>query len=305
MNRKKHFLTLSDYTGEEINELLNMADQMKFEQKNHIPHRHLEGKTLGLIFETPSTRTRVSFETGMYHLGGLALFLSAKDLQMELGEPMEDTARAMSGYVDGVMLRTGSHIEAETFAQYATVPVINGMTDLAHPCQVLADLMTIREYKRTFKGKKVCYIGDGGDVANSLIVGALKVGMAVSVSCPEGYEPDSRVMAWAETSGNFTFTYDPFEAVQDADVVYAGHWAPVSEEKDEESRKKVFSNHQVNGILIRNAKTDAIVLHCLPAHRGQEITGGVLEEHAGEIFAQAENRLHAQKAVLVRLLGDR
>ena len=305
MNRKDHFLTLWDYTGEELHELLNMADQLKYEQKNHMEHHHLKGKTLGMIFQKHSTRTRVSFETGMSQLGGMAMFLSAKDLQMERGEPMQDTARVLSGYLDGLMIRTGSHAEAETLAEYATVPVINGMTDFAHPCQVLADLMTIREYKRTFKGKKVCYIGTGGNVANSLIVGALKVGMAVSVSCPEGYGPDSEILRWAEHAGEFTCTNDPNLAVKNADVVYSGMWCAHSEEKDEESRKKVFSNHQVNGILIRNAKTDAIVLHSLPAHRGLEITGEVFEEHAGEIFAQAENRLHAQKAVLVRLLGDR
>lgn len=303
MNRKDHFLALTDYTGEELNELLNMADQLKYEQKNGITHPRLAGKTLGMIFQKHSTRTRVSFETGMYQLGGMAMFLSAKDLQIERGEPMQDTARVLSGYLDGMMIRTGSHADLETLAEYAAVPVINGRTDLAHPCQALADLMTIREYKRTFKGKKLCYVGCGNHVANSLIVGALKVGMTVAVACPEGYEPEAGVLAWARNQSGFLLTHDPNEAATGADVVYSGLWEGKNEELDGKFSEKVFTNYQVNGILTRNANQDAIVLHCLPAHRGREITADVFEEHAGEIFTQAENRLHAQKAVLVRLLG--
>lgn len=305
MNRKEHFLTLGDYSGEELNELLNMADQLKYEQKHGIEHHHLAGKTLGMIFQKHSTRTRVSFESGMYQLGGMAMFLSGKDLQLERGETMQDTARALSGYLDGMMLRTERHEDVETLAEYAHVPVINGRTEFAHPCQVLADLMTVREYKRTFRGKKICYVGAGSNVANSLIVGALKVGMEVSMACPEGYEPAESVLEFAAGTQRFTLTEDPIQAVQGADAVYAGLWFPGETEKNEKNLKKVFSNYQVNDILIRNAKPDAIVLHCLPAHRGQEITAELFETHAKEIFDQSENRLHAQKAVLVRLLGGR
>lgn len=305
MNRKEHFLTLGDYSGEELNELLNMADQLKYEQKHGIEHHHLAGKTLGMIFQKHSTRTRVSFESGMYQLGGMAMFLSGKDLQLERGETMQDTARALSGYLDGMMLRTERHEDMETLAEYAHVPVINGRTEFAHPCQVLADLMTVREYKRTFRGKKICYVGAGSNVANSLIVGALKVGMEVSMACPEGYEPAESVLEFAAGTQRFTLTEDPIQAVQGADAVYAGLWFPGETEKNEKNLKKVFSNYQVNDILIRNAKLDAIVLHCLPAHRGQEITAELFETHAKEIFDQSENRLHAQKAVLVRLLGGR
>lgn len=305
MNRKEHFLTLGDYSGEELNELLNMADQLKYEQKHGIEHHHLAGKTLGMIFQKHSTRTRVSFESGMYQLGGMAMFLSGKDLQLERGETMQDTARALSGYLDGMMLRTERHEDVETLAEYAHVPVINGRTEFAHPCQVLADLMTVREYKRTFRGKKICYVGAGSNVANSLIVGALKVGMEVSMACPEGYEPAESVLEFAAGTQRFTLTEDPVQAVQGADAVYAGLWFSGETEKNEKNLKKVFSNYQVNDILIRNAKPDAIVLHCLPAHRGQEITAELFETHAKEIFDQSENRLHAQKAVLVRLLGGR
>lgn len=305
MNRKAHFLTLGDYSGEELNELLNMADQLKYEQKHGIEHHHLAGKTLGMIFQKHSTRTRVSFESGMYQLGGMAMFLSGKDLQLERGETMQDTARALSGYLDGMMLRTERHEDVETLAEYAHVPVINGRTEFAHPCQVLADLMTVREYKRTFRGKKICYVGAGSNVANSLIVGALKVGMEVSMACPEGYEPAESVLEFAAGTQRFTLTEDPIQAVQGADAVYAGLWFSGETEKNEKNLKKVFSNYQVNDILIRNAKPDAIVLHCLPAHRGQEITAELFETHAKEIFDQSENRLHAQKAVLVRLLGGR
>ena len=305
MNRKEHFLTLGDYSGEELNELLNMADQLKYEQKHGIEHHHLAGKTLGMIFQKHSTRTRVSFESGMYQLGGMAMFLSGKDLQLERGETMQDTARALSGYLDGMMLRTERHEDMETLAEYAHVPVINGRTEFAHPCQVLADLMTVREYKRTFRGKKICYVGAGSNVANSLIVGALKVGMEVSMACPEGYEPAESVLEFAASTQRFALTEDPIQAVQGADAVYAGLWFPGETEKNEKNLKKVFSNYQVNDILIRNAKPDAIVLHCLPAHRGQEITAELFETHAKEIFDQSENRLHAQKAVLVRLLGGR
>ncbi len=304
MSEKRDFLTLMDYTGEELNELLNMADQLKYEQKNAMEHPRLKGKTLGMIFRQHSTRTRVSFEAGMYQLGGLAMFLSARDLQMERGEPVQDTARVLSGYLDGLMVRTDCHEDAVTLAEYAAVPVINGMTDYAHPCQALGDLMTIREYKRTFKGKKLCYIGPGNNVANSLIVGTLKVGMEVSAACPKGYAPAGEVLQWAAGAGGFTLTEDPETAILDADVVCAGVWDASFQKIPEETRKKVFPNYQVNGILIGKAKPDAIVLHSLPAHRGEEITEEMFEAHAGEIFQEAENRLHGQKAILLKLLGE-
>lgn len=300
MSGKRDLLTLMDYTGEELNELLNTADQLKYEQKNHMAHPKLQGKTLGMVFQQNSTRTRVSFEAGMYQLGGLAMFLSARDLQMEQGEPVQDTARVLSGYLDGLMVRTDRHADAVTLAEFATVPVINGMTDYAHPCQALGDLMTIREYKRTFKGKKLAYIGPGSNVCNSVVVGALKVGMEVTVACPEGFGPAKAVLDWAETMPGFACVTDPESAVLGADVVYAGIWG----KNTEETRKKVFSNYRVDDILIGKARPDAIVLHSLPAHRGEEITAGVFEEHAGEIFRQAENRMHGQKAILTKLLGE-
>ena len=298
----KHLLKLGDLSEKEIVEILNLADQLKYEKKNGIKHHLLKGKTLGLIFEKSSTRTRVSFEVGMYDLGGNALFLSSRDLQIGRGEPVQDTARVLSRYLDGIMIRTFAQSEVEDLAKYGSIPIINGLTDYCHPCQVLADLMTIREHKGVLAGRKMCYIGDGNNMTNSIIVGCIKMGMEVSVACPKGYEPDADIMAWARETGKFTCTDDVFEAAKDADVLYTDVWASMGQEAEAEERKKIFKGYQINADVMAVAKSDAMVMHCLPAHRGEEITEDVLEAHADEIFDEAENRLHAQKAVLVKCM---
>ena len=300
----KHLLKLGDLTSEEIVEILNLADQLKYEKKNGIEHKHLKGKSLGMIFEKSSTRTRVSFEVGMYELGGNPMFLSSNDLQIGRGEPVEDTARVLSRFVDGIMIRTFAQKEVEDLAKYGSIPIINGLTDYAHPCQVLADLLTIREHKGKLAGLKLCFIGDGNNMANSLIVGCIKCGMAVSIACPKGYEPDSEIMAWAKETGDFLCTDNIEEAVAGADVVYTDVWASMGQEGEAEERKKIFANFQVNEQFMALANDGAMVLHCLPAHRGEEITAETFEKHADEIFDEAENRLHAQKAVLVMLMKD-
>jgi len=299
----KHLLKLMDWSEQEITETLNLADQLKYEKKNGIEHHILKGKTLGMIFQKSSTRTRVSFEVGMYDLGGSALFLSSRDLQIGRGEPVEDTARVLSRYLDGIMIRTYAQDEVEKLAEYGSIPIINGLTDYCHPCQVLADLMTIREHKGVIKGNKMCYIGDGNNMTNSLIVGAIKTGMSMAVACPKGYEPDAEIMKWASENGEFLCTDNILEAAKDADVLCTDVWASMGQEGEAEERKKVFAGYQINAEVMSVAKSDAMVLHCLPAHRGEEITAEVLEAHASEIFDEAENRLHAQKAVLVKCLG--
>ena len=298
----KHLLKLADLTPEEILSVLNLADQLKYERKNNIEHHHLKGKQLGMIFSKSSTRTRVSFEVGMNELGGNALFLSDRDLQIGRGEPIKDTVRVLSRYLDGIMIRTFAQKDVEELAEYGSIPIINGLTDYCHPCQVLADLMTIREYKGSFKGLKLCFIGDGNNMANSLIVGGIKMGMQVAIACPDGYRPDKGVCEWAEKNGNLLVTSDIFAAVKDADAVYTDVWASMGQESEKAEREKVFKNYCVNAEVMTLAKPDALVLHCLPAHRGEEITDEVFEAHAQEIFDEAENRLHAQKAVLVKLL---
>ena len=298
----KHLLKLSDLSEKEISEILNIADQLKYEKKHGITHHLLKGKTLGMIFEKSSTRTRVSFEVGMYDLGGNALFLSSRDLQIGRGEPVQDTARVLSRYLDAIMIRTYAQKEVEDLAKYGSIPIINGLTDYCHPCQILADLMTIREHKGKLQGLKLCYIGDGNNMANSYIVGALKMGMTVAIASPKGYEPDADIVKWAETTGRFTLTTDIFEAAKDADVVCTDVWASMGQEDEANERKKVFESYQVNSELMKAAHPDAMVQHCLPAHRGEEITEEVFEAHANEIFDEAENRLHAQKAVLVKCL---
>ena len=298
----KHLLKLLDVSEKEILEILNLADQLKYERKHGIAHEHLKGKTLGMIFQKSSTRTRVSFETGMYQLGGQALFLSNRDLQIGRGEPVQDTARVLSRYLDGIMIRTFEQKEVEDLAKYGSIPVINGLTDFCHPCQILADLMTIREYKGSFKGLKACFIGDGNNMANSLIVGCIKVGMSVSIACPNGYEPDADIVKWGQAQGKLTITNNPLEAAEGADVVYTDVWASMGQEGEAQIRRKAFEGFQVNDALMAKANDGAMVLHCLPAHREEEITAKVLEAHANEIFEEAENRMHAQKAVLVKLM---
>ena len=299
----KHLLKLSDLSTAEITSIIDLADQLKYEQKHGISHKKLEGKTLGMIFTKASTRTRVSFEVGMYQLGGNALFLSGNDLQLGRGEPIEDTARVLSRYVDGVMIRTYKQSDVEELAKYGSIPIINGLTDYCHPCQVLADLMTIREYKGDFNGLKLAYIGDGNNMANSLIVGGIKVGMNVAIACPKGYEPDSKILSWANENGKLQLTTNPMDAVEGADVIYTDVWASMGQEGEAVERKKIFKDYCVNKTLTKRANNNAMVLHCLPAHRGEEITADVFESHANEIFDESENRLHVQKAVLVKLLG--
>lgn len=299
----KHLLRMLDLSKEEIIEILNLADQLKYEKKHGIPHDHLKGKTLGMIFQKSSTRTRVSFETGMYQLGGSALFLSSRDLQIGRGEPVQDTARVLSRYLDGIMIRTFDQSEVDMLAEYGSIPIINGLTDFAHPCQVLADLMTIREYKNKLEGLKFCFIGDGNNMANSLTVGCLKVGMDVTLACPKGYYPDEKILDFVKDYSNFKIVQDPVAAAADADVIYTDVWASMGQEGEAEKRKAAFSGYQINDAVMASAKPDAIVLHCLPAHREEEITAKVFEAHANEIFDEAENRLHAQKAVMVKVMG--
>lgn len=299
----KHLLKMLDLSTEEIIEILNLADQLKYEKKHGIPHNHLQGKTLGMIFQKASTRTRVSFETGMYQLGGCPLFLSASEMQIGRGEPVQDTARVLSRYIDGIMIRTFDQEEVEKLAEYGNIPIINGLTDFSHPCQVLADLMTVREYKNKLDGLKMCYIGDGNNMANSLTVGCLKVGMDVTLACPEGYYPDPAVLEFAKTYHNFKIVNSPVEAAQDADVLFTDVWSSMGMESEIEQRKIAFKGYQINDEVMSVAKSDAMVMHCLPAHREEEITAKVFEEHAQEIFDEAENRLHAQKAVMVKLMS--
>ena len=304
---QKDLLKLLDLTPADIVKILDTADQMKYNQKHGLTHHYLEGKTLAMIFEKNSTRTRVSFETGMFQLGGHALFLSGKESQIGRGEPIEDTARVLSRYCDGIMIRTFGQAEVETLAKYADIPVINGLTDFAHPCQVLADLMTIREHKSRLEGLKLCYVGDGNNMANSLIVGGLKVGMEVAVACPEGYDPDPKVLEFAkDCGGKFTLCRDPKEAAAGADALFTDVWASMGQEDEAQKRRAVFEGiYQINDGLMAVANPGAMVQHCLPAHRGEEITAEVFEAHAGEIFDEAENRLHAQKAVMYLLMkGD-
>ncbi|MBR5145704.1 MAG: ornithine carbamoyltransferase, partial [Clostridia bacterium] len=288
----KHLLKLLDVSEKEILEILNLADQLKYERKHGIAHEHLKGKTLGMIFQKSSTRTRVSFETGMYQLGGQALFLSNRDLQIGRGEPVQDTARVLSRYLDGIMIRTFEQKEVEDLAKYGSIPVINGLTDFCHPCQILADLMTIREYKGSFQGLKACFIGDGNNMANSLIVGCLKVGMSFALACPKGYEPDAEVLECAKQYGDkFVMTTDVLEAAKDADVVITDVWASMGQEEEKAKREAAFAGYQINDEVMAVAKPDAMVQHCLPAHREEEITTKVFEAHADEIFEEAENRL--------------
>lgn len=299
----KHLLKLMDLSGEEIMDILNLADQLKYEKKHGITHHLLKGQSLGMIFQKSSTRTRVSFEVGMYDLGGQALFLSSRDLQIGRGEPVEDTARVLSRFLDGIMIRTFEQAEVETLASVGSIPVINGLTDYCHPCQVLADLMTIREHRGLIKGNKLCFIGDGNNMANSLIVGGIKTGMPVAIACPKTHQPDAAIMAWARENGDFLCTEDIEKAAAGADVLYTDVWASMGQEEEAAERRRIFAGYQIGEKALAAAKPDCMVLHCLPAHRGEEITADAFEAHAGEIFDEAENRLHAQKAVLVRCMA--
>ena len=304
---KKDLLKMEDLSKDEILDILNIADQLKYELKHGIKHHHLEGKTLGMIFEKSSTRTRVSFEAGMYQLGGYSLFLSSNDLQIGRGEPIQDTSRVLSRYLNGIMIRTFAQKEVELLAEYSSIPIINGLTDDEHPCQVLADLMTIRESKNILDGLKVAYIGDGNNMAHSLLVGCLTSGMNISLAIPNNYMiKEHYINKGIEISENnnlcFNIVNDPKEAAKDADVIITDVWASMGKETEINERIKAFKGYQVNSELMKLAKEDAIVLHCLPAHREEEITEEILEKHATTIFEEAENRLHVQKAILVKLM---
>jgi len=295
----KHLLKLLDLTPAEIEQILNLGDQMKYNHKHGLSHRTLEGKTLGMIFTKSSTRTRVSFEAGMFQLGGHALFLSGNELQLGRGEPIEHTAHVLSRYVDGIMIRTFKQSDVEELARHASIPVINGLTDVWHPCQVLADLMTIRERLHALDKLKICFVGDGGDnVCNSLIVGALKCGMQVAVASPSGYKPHELVMDFVKSNSKFTLTDNPKEAAADADVVVTDVWTSMGQEDEAALRRKIFADYQVNEKLMQYAKPSAIVLHCLPAHCGEEIDQETFDKHAGVIYDEAENRMHVQKAIM-------
>ena len=301
----KNLLKLSDLSKEDIYEILDLAEVIKDKRKKNIPFQPLLGKTLGMIFQKASTRTRVSFEVGMYELGGHPLFLSANDLQIGRGEPIEDTARVLSRYLDGIMIRTYSQREVEALAGYSSIPVINGLTDYSHPCQVLADLLTIREYKGGLNGLKMAYVGDGNNMLNSLIVGCLKVGMRVSCAVPKGYYPAQDVLEWALLQPNFEITQSVRNTVKGADGVFTDVWASMGMEDEVETRKRAFQGWQVNEEVLREASPDVMVQHCLPAHRGEEITTETFEKHSPEIFDEAENRLHVQKAVMTLLMGNK
>ena len=291
-----------------VERLLAVAGDLKNKQRRGTPHPLLKGKTLGLLFQKPSTRTRVSFEAGMHQLGGHALVLPMADIQLSRGESVADTARVLSRYLDAIVIRTYDHATVEEWAREATMPVINGLTDLSHPCQALSDLLTIKEKKGRLKGIKIAYVGDGNNVANSLIEAAAKMGMTITLGCPSGYQPDQHVvdlarLQAAKTGAVIELGQDPHVAVKEADVVYADVWISMGREREQARRLRVFAPYQVNSRLVARAKPDAIVMHCLPAHRGEEITADVLEGPQSVVIDQAENRLHMQKAILTQLLG--
>lgn len=304
----RDFIELTDYTTEEIQYLIDLAVEIKRKQKNGEEYQPLKGKTVGLIFEKSSTRTRVSFEVGTYQLGGHALFLSKTDIQLGRGETIADTAGVMSRYLDGIMIRTFGHDKVVDLARYATVPVINGLSDLAHPCQVLADFQTVYEHKGELKGLKLAYIGDGNNMAHSLMIGGAKLGVHVSVASPEGYEPDPQIVADAQeiakaTGAVIEVVRDPKAAVRDADVIYTDVWASMGFEEEQKAREIAFKDYQVDEQLAKYAKPDYLFMHCLPAHRGEEVSEGVIDGEHSIIFDQAENRLHAQKALMAALIG--
>ncbi|MGD9559461.1 MAG: ornithine carbamoyltransferase [Oscillospiraceae bacterium] len=299
----KHLLKLLDWSEKEIRGTLNLADKLKAEQKAGFQNTALAGKSIALIFSKASTRTRCSFDVGVYQLGGHSVVLSASESQIGRGEPIEDTARVLGRYFDGIMIRTFKQSDVEALAQYSGLPVINGLTDDYHPCQILADLQTIREHKGRFSGLKLGWIGDGNNVANSMIVGALKCGMQVTAACPDGYHPMKEVLDFAAQHPGFELTGDPKTAAKNADVLVTDVWASMGQEEEAKARQKAFAGYQIDAALMALTKPDCMVQHCLPAHRGEEISAEVFEAHAKEIFDEAENRLHAQKAVMVQLFG--
>ncbi len=300
----KDFLALSDWSLTELEEIFSLTRELKQKQKEGIAHQLLKGQTLGMIFEKSSTRTRVSFEVGMFQLGGHGIFLHSGTTQMGRGEPIKDTARVMSGYCDGVMIRTYSHSILEEFAKHSYVPVINGLSDLYHPCQVVADMFTVTEHKENYRQLKYCWIGDGNNMANSWINAAAIAGFELRIATPKGYEPDANVVATAKKAGaNIILTNDPREAATGVDVLNTDVWASMGQEEEQQERIKAFAGFQINSELLKLADSEAVVMHCLPAHRDEEITDAVVEGSQSIIFAEAENRLHVQKAILATLMG--
>jgi len=304
----KHLLSLNELTLEEIEKILKLSEKLKRQQKEGVTHHHLKGKSLGMIFTKSSTRTRVSFEVGMYQLGGYALFLSSNDIQIGRGESIYDTAQVLSRYIDGIMIRTFDHSDVEDLAKYGNIPVINGLTDLLHPCQILADLFTVYEHKGTLKGLKMAYLGDGNNIAHSLLYGCSKVGMDIAIGSPKGYQCDESIVSNAKDSAKISgssvvITEDPIEAIKDADVVYTDTWVSMGQEAQKQERIKIFEPYKVDGNLFKKAKEDAIFLHCLPAYRGYEVTEEIIDGSQSVVFDEAENRLHAQKAVMAILMG--
>jgi ornithine carbamoyltransferase len=307
---QKDLVTLQDYSQDEIYQILGKALDLKQKHKAGIPHPYLSGKTLGMIFSKSSTRTRVSFDVGIYQLGGYAVVLNTGDIQLNRGETISDTAKVLSRYLDGIMIRTYKQQDVEELARYSSIPVINGLTDLFHPCQVLADLMTIYEKKNTLAGLKLAYIGDGNNMSHSLLIGCTKVGMHISAACPENYTPEPEIIEKARKNGMVTgaevlVTQDPVEAIRDADVVYTDVWVSMGREEESAQRINQFATYQVNRELFSHAKHDAIFMHCLPAHRGEEVTSDIIDGPNSVVFDEAENRLHAQKAIMALLMADK
>jgi ornithine carbamoyltransferase len=301
----RHFLALHDYNELELYSILLLARELKEKQKKGVSHKVLNGKSVALIFEKSSTRTRVSFEVGVHQLGGQPLFISSGTSQMGRGEPISDTARVMARYCDGIMIRTYGQEIVEEFARFSSIPVINGLTDLFHPCQIMADLMTVMEHKQTWERLKFAWIGDGNNMANTWIEAAAICGFNLTLACPAGYEPDAGVMAWAEAKapGRIVLTHDPREAVRDADVLNTDVWASMGQEQEQKEREQAFQGYCLDESLVALAKSDCIVMHCLPAHRGEEISAGVIEGPHSVVWDEAENRLHVQKAIMARLMG--
>ncbi|MCL5047121.1 MAG: ornithine carbamoyltransferase [Actinobacteria bacterium] len=305
--RGRDFISIHDCTREEVDQILKTAEMLKIRQKAGETYQPLKGKTLGMIFQKASTRTRISFEVAMWQLGGYALFLSAGDLQLKRGETIADTARVLSRYLDGIMIRTFDHSDVTTLAEYADIPVVNGLTDLLHPCQVMADLFTIQEKKGRLEGLKLTYVGDGNNMANTLMHGGAKVGMHVTIACPKGYEPNPEMVAQAredakETGARIEVVNDPFEGARGADVIYTDVWASMGQEQEHAERVKVMGPYQVNSKLMAAAKPNAIFLHCLPAHRGEDVTDEVIDGPQSAVWDEAENRMHVQKAILALVM---
>ncbi|HEU0264511.1 MAG TPA: ornithine carbamoyltransferase [Geobacterales bacterium] len=302
----RHFLALRDYNEIELYGMLTLARELKQKQRQGVEHRLLSGKTLAMIFEKSSTRTRVSFEVGIFQLGGHGLFISSATSQMGRGEPIKDTARTLSRYCDGVMIRTYGQEIVDEFSRYSTIPVINGLTDRYHPCQIMADLMTVMEHKKSYEGLKFSWIGDGNNMANTWIEAAAIFGFDLALACPTGYAPDAEVLAWAQAKapGRITLTTDPRSAIKDADVVNTDVWASMGQEAEQKEREKAFAGYCVDDGLMQLAHPDALVMHCLPAHRGEEISDSVIEGKQSVVWDEAENRLHIQKAIMATLMGN-